>query len=195
MKDNKEYIIKKELKLRGFTEFSIKRFLKEPDKIIKDSYRKYYLYDLKRVIEVENNEEFKVWFYKNKNKREILKQKKTEYNEKQKEINLDIVKSFKVNINLLKENVLKDRAIEHYMVRNEFASVDTSNKSFIDRLCVNYLRHCCTSYERNLYKIFGKNGKNELYRIIKINTLNEISLKYPYLEEEVKNQLKRLDDL
>ena len=195
MKDNKEYIIKKELKLGGFTEFSIKRFLKEPDKIIKDSYRKYYLYDLKRVIEVENNEEFKVWFYKNKNKREILKQKKTEYNEKQKEINLDIVKSFKVNINLLKENVLKDRAIEHYMVRNEFASVDTSNKSFIDRLCVNYLRHCCTSYERNLYKIFGKNGKNELYRIIKINTLNEISLKYPYLEEEVKNQLKRLDDL
>lgn len=195
MKDDKEYIIKKELKLRGFTEFSIKRFLKEPDKIIKDSYRKYYLYDLKRVIEVENNEEFKVWFYKNKNKREILKQKKTEYNEKQKEINLDIVKSFKVNINLLKENVLKDRAIEHYMVRNEFASVDTSNKSFIDRLCVNYLRHCCTSYERNLYKIFGKNGKNELYRIIKINTLNEISLKYPYLEEEVKNQLKRLDDL
>ena len=195
MKDNKEYIIKKELKLRGFTEFSIKRFLKEPDKIIEDSYRKYYLYDLKRVIEVENNEEFKVWFYKNKNKREILKQKKTEYNEKQKEINLDIVKSFKVNINLLKENVLKDRAIEHYMVRNEFASVDTSNKSFIDRLCVNYLRHCCTSYERNLYKIFGKIGKNELYRIIKINTLNEISLKYPYLEEEVKNQLKRLDDL
>lgn len=195
MKDNKEYIIKKELKLRGFTEFSIKRFLKEPDKIIKDSYRKYYLYDLKRVIEVENNEEFKVWFYKNKNKREILKQKKTEYNEKQKEINLDIVKSFKVNINLLKENVLKDRAIEHYMVRNEFASVDTSNKSFIDRLCVNYLRHCCTSYERNLYKIFGKIGKNELYRIIKINTLNEISLKYPYLEEEVKNQLKRLDNL
>ena len=91
--------------------------------------------------------------------------------------------------------MLKDRAIEHYMVRNEFASVDTSNKSFIDRLCVNYLRHCCTSYERNLYKIFGKNGKNELYRIIKINTLNEISLKYPYLEEEVKNQLKRLDDL
>ena len=195
MKDNKEYIIKKELKLRGFTEFSIKRFLKEPDKIIEDSYRKYYLYDLKRVIEVENNEEFKVWFYKNKNKREILKQKKTEYNEKQKEINLDIVKSFKVNINLLKENVLKDKSIEHYMVRNEFASVDTSNKSFIDRLCVNYLRHCCTSYERNLYKIFGKNGKNELYRIIKINTLNEISLKYPYLEEEVKNQLKRLDDL
>ena len=195
MKDNKEYIIKKELKLRGFTEFSIKRFLKEPDKIIEDSYRKYYLYDLKRVIEVENNEEFKVWFYKNKNKREILKQKKTEYNEKQKEINLDIVKSFKVNINLLKENVLKDRAIEHYMVRNEFASVDTSNKSFIDRLCVNYLRHCCTSYERNLYKIFGKIGKNELYRIIKINTLNEISLKYPYLEEEVKNQLNRLDDL
>ena len=98
MKDNKEYIIKKELKLRGFTEFSIKRFLKEPDKIIKDSYRKYYLYDLKRVIEVENNEEFKEWFSKNKNKREILKQKKIEYNEKQKEINLDIVKSFKVNI-------------------------------------------------------------------------------------------------
>ena len=195
MKDNKEYIIKKELKLRGFTEFSIKRFLKEPDKIIKDSYRKYYLYDLKRVIEVENNEEFKEWFSKNKNKREILKQKKIEFNEKQKEINLDIVKSFKVNINLLKEKVLIDRAIEHYMVRNEFASVDTSNKSFIDRLCVNYLRHCCTSYERNLDKIFGKIGKNELYRIIKINTLNEISLKYPYLEEEVKNQLKRLDDL
>ena len=47
MKDNKEYIIKKELKLRGFTEFSIKSFLKEPDKIVKDSYMKYYLYDLK----------------------------------------------------------------------------------------------------------------------------------------------------
>ena len=54
---------------------------------------------------------------------------------------------------------------------------------------------CCTSYERNLDKIFGKIGKNELYRVIKINTLNEIALKYPYLEEEVKNQLKRLDDL
>lgn len=52
MKDNKEYIIKKELKLRGFTEFSIKRFLKEPDKIIKDSYRKYYLCDLKRVSQL-----------------------------------------------------------------------------------------------------------------------------------------------
>lgn len=195
MKDNKEYIIKKELKLRGFTEFSIKSFLKEPDKIVKDSYMKYYLYDLKRVIEVENSQEFKEWFFKNKNKRETLKQKKIEYNEKQKEINLDIVKDFKVNINILKEKILIDKAIEHYMARNEFSSVDTANKSFVDRICVNYLRHCCTSYERNLDKIFGKIGKNELYRIIKINTLNEIALKYPYLEEEVKNQLKRLDVL
>ena len=195
MKDNKEYIIKKELKLRGFTEFSIKKFLKDPDKIVKDSYMKYYLYDLKRVIEVEHSEEFKEWFSKNQNKREILKQKKKEYNEKQKEINLDTVKTFKVNINLLKEKVLIDKAIEHYMARNEFSSVDTANKSFVDRICVNYLRHCCTSYERNLDKIFGKIGKNELYRVIKINTLNEIALKYPYLEEEVKNQLKRLDDL
>lgn len=61
-----------------------------------------------------------------------------------------------------------------------------------ERICVNYLRHCETSYEQKLGRIFGKTGGRDAYYEIKDKILDEISSKYPWLMEECFRQSMKM---
>ena len=188
----KDSFTQKELLERGWTKKSIEMFLGSPDKVMKILYGKCYLYNIDRVEKSEQSSEFNTWFEKNKVKREKLKNKQLERCDKLRKENLNKVESLNIKVELLENDKLVDLAVKHYLNRNEFSDVNTNNKEFVDRICVNYLRHCCSSYDRQLEKIFGKVGVSQLYVIVKTKVLEEIRKNYPHLSCEVDNQILRL---
>lgn len=188
----KDSYTQKELLERGWTKKSIEMFLGSPDKIVKILYGKCHLYNIVRVEKLEQSNEFKTWFEKNKVKREKLKSKQLERCDILRKENLKKVESLNIKVKLFENDKLVDFAVKHYQSRNEYSHVDTNNREFLDRICVNYLRHCCSSYEWQLEKIFGKVGVSQLYVIVKTKVLEEIRKNYPHLSGEVDNQILRL---
>ena len=69
-----------------------------------------------------------------------------------------------------------------------------SDADFLDRITVNFLRHCWTKYENELAEIAGKVGAPEAYVTIKQMVLDEITEQYPWLAAECDRQLSRLYD-
>lgn len=64
-RDEKNYLSKKAIKDRGWTEGAIKKFLGEPDKLAKNkrsSRTKVHLYLEDRVVSMESTEEWKEWY-------------------------------------------------------------------------------------------------------------------------------------
>ena len=86
------------------------------------------------------------------------------------------------------------KAIEHYNNRQiemeNYGNVATKNSDpeFLKRISVNFLRHCCSSYEYELDKIYGKIGRAEAYIIIKNKILDTIANNYNYLAKEAYRQ-------
>ena len=64
----------------------------------------------------------------------------------------------------------------------EPADPTASDKDFLHRITTNYLRHECTSYENELYKLFGKTGVNEAHDILQRRINDEIRRVYPQLK-------------
>lgn len=62
-------------------------------------------------------------------------------------------------------------------------------KEAVERWMVNFVRHRLCQYDGGLMDIFGKVGKRELYRRLKIETLKKISDVYPELKDECDRQI------
>lgn len=62
----------------------------------------------------------------------------------------------------------------------------------IERMCVNFLRHCGTKYESELAKIAGKTGAKDAYYCIKQQVLDAIEIQYDWLAEECRRQTEQL---
>jgi hypothetical protein len=62
---------------------------------------------------------------------------------------------------------------------------------FRDRICVNYLRHSATSYDRLLRMIEGRVGKDEARQILRRKVYTAIAEAYPYLKDEAERQIER----
>jgi hypothetical protein len=65
---------------------------------------------------------------------------------------------------------------------------ENSDQDFLDRICVNYLRHELTRYERHLEEIAGKVGTGEAYLEMKDKVLDAIAEAYPELGMECLKQ-------
>lgn len=70
------------------------------------------------------------------------------------------------------------------------ASID-SDPAFLDRITVNYIRHCLTNYEAALYARFGKVGVDDAADMIRSMINSAIARTYPYLARECKRQKAR----
>jgi len=64
----------------------------------------------------------------------------------------------------------------------------------LQRIAVNYLRHCLTHYEDMLYSVSGNFGADRIRITIKSKILNVIAEAYPYLKEECISQGGEIDD-
>ena len=58
-----------------------------------------------------------------------------------------------------------------------------SDADFLRRITTNYLRHECSNYEQQLYKLFGKTGVHEAHDILQKRINEEIKRIYPQLKQ------------
>lgn len=193
MKDNKkEFITKTMLKERGWTDSLIKEFLPEPHKTSQNTYYRsappICLYKILIVKKIEKTKKFSIKFEKaQKRKRSAQKAVETKLNKLKK-----YVEEVDINVPKMSKNKLIKSAIKHYnemQEEREYLGLKTcgqiasknSDQDFLNRITVNYIRHCLTIYEEELNVISGKIGVWEGYVDIKEKVFDEISNVYPWL--------------
>lgn len=198
IKEEVKFITKAGLKVRGWTDLLIRTFLPEPHETADNpKYRcasPMCLYKVLVVEQIESSDEFKAKSIKvEKRKQGARKAVETKLAKLHKHLD-----TLKFKVNKLSEEKLLKRAIHHYNeMQNERAyagfnhsdSIDkSSDKEFLNRVQVNYLRHCMTSYEDKLNEISGCVGFGDGYFIIREKIFNEIASVYPYLAKECQRQ-------
>lgn len=184
---------------RGWTEAGIRRFLITPDKTVPNPHYSrsadMKLYSLTRVESIETSTEYILFCEINKKR----KQGAANAVRTKKEKLLRRVAGWDIYIprqNLT--DVIQD-AISSYNGRVVDRSDDgfiyepaslNSDKEFLYRITVNFLRHRCSPYERKLVEIAGKVGTKEAYILLNQNIFKKISELYPELQAECDRQLE-----
>ena len=94
-----------------------------------------------------------------------------------------------IEVPVMELEVLIEAARRNFYSLRYSSDVTLSN----ERMCVNFLRHCGTKYERELRKLAGKTGKGDAYYEIKEKVLDEIAFTYEWLAEECHRQQQEMD--
>lgn len=189
-----EYFSVSGLKHRGWTEGKIKLWLKDADKLVDNPhYRcapKSKLYESKRVLKFEKRKIFKEWFENSKNKREKISLKQKEIHNNKKEELIKYINNLNIEIEVFSEKELYERAIYHYndlwffrenYEKTIYQKYYELEKSFLNRITINMLRHNYSYYEEELSGLFGKSGKEDCYELLKEKVNNKIYEIYPFL--------------
>lgn len=188
-KIEKRFYTKSELKERGWTDASIKKFLGDPDETIVNPRYKcaapMCLYIIERVDLEENKDEFKKFKEKSEKRSKSLK---NVADKKRKEV-LDYLDKLIINIPKMKYNKLVNKACDSYnswnCFRDDFRpATKDSDEKFLKRICTNYLRHNCSIYEKELEKLFGKVGVQEGHVFLYNKINDKIRELYPELKED-----------
>jgi hypothetical protein len=99
------------------------------------------------------------------------------------------VSSIEVNVPRLPRADLIRRACDSYNAwSQDFRATPGSSPEFLDRICVNYLRHELTDYERALESLYGQVGRADARDIIREKVYNAIADAYPDLAAECRRQ-------
>jgi len=186
-----ELVCKSELiELRGWTKALIEKFLGVPDETkVNHRYRKsapIQLFSLDRVKTMESNSLFVEALDKSEKRRKSVRG--TARDKLKEKTSL-----LKINLKVLDEQVLLDRALKNFndfkMEREDYRFADkTSGKTFLDRICVNFIRHNLTSYDQDIEDLFGQQEKDYGLLLLRNKIIKEISKAYPYLREECIRQ-------
>jgi hypothetical protein len=184
---------------RGWTDAAIVKFLKAPDKEVPNPYYRksppMKLYSLERVEAVEKSTEYQEFYTHNKTRRDAsAKAVKTKREKLLKQVARweiyihprhleEVVRDAVTTFNSYRP----DRSDEGFSY--EPARTD-SDKEFLNRITVNFLRHQCTPYERRLDDITGKVGTREAYILLNECIYRRISELYPELKPECNRQLE-----
>lgn len=189
------YLCKTDLKNRGWTDKLIKTFLPEPDE---ERINPYYasadmvkLFLLEKVEAIEKSPEFIVLQDGTRKRREAAKKAAAT----KRDTLMKYINSLEISIPKLAEEELVQCACDHYNLlqqernRQYISARPNSDKSFLQRIMVNYLRHEMSNYEYELERIAGKTGKMEAYDELRAKILHEIGEQYPDLFNECVDQM------
>ena len=183
------YITPSKLKSeRDWTTGAIKKFLGDPDSTkpnpIFKSAAPMQLYNMNRVINIENNPDFKLWQDKYLERKLNLKSAAKKSVKTKTENTIQQTKEIKIkfpHFNSRKE--LIEMASDHYenlwQQRGDYDRTvsPTAPHNFIKRITLNYLRHSCTNYDQLVSGIHGCTGIHEaisqLHNRIKQAAINE----------------------
>ena len=201
----KQLISRTALKERGWTDAAIKKFSSGPDATAPNPHYKsaapVQLYDLARIKRIEKTKLFLIWREKSVKRQAAAKRAvETKLQKLIAEVESWVIelpdKSFKA---------VRDEAIKSYnerqktrMATQDFwgnydwqgASVDSSD-DFLERIIVNYIRHRLTHYHDKLVMMFGKVGKDQGYLVLFKKICLAISVKWPELAHEAKDQYRQ----
>jgi hypothetical protein len=193
-----EYLITRDLRAMGWTDGRIRSFLPEPDATRANPYYQsaapVKLYSARRVRRIEATKTFRVAREKAEGRKAGAAKAvatKREWMDRH-------VEEIEIAVPVLPRDELIRRACANYnsLARSErtdsYAS-PSSDPEFLARICVNYLRHCLTDYERELALIRGLVATAEGYTRIKERVLDAIAERYDWLADECDEQILRAD--
>ena len=156
------------------------------------------LYAMARVLAAESEESFIAQKLKAESRSKTMK---NVANLKKQEL-LEQIAHMTFRIKVIPEESLLKNAIRSYndfhemigMERNNFSfdyATPKSDKTFLERIEVNYIRHNLTQYDTALETMAGRIGVHEAVVKIKFMILDAISEKYPYLSAACTLQKNR----
>ena len=194
--DRGDCLNKSELKARGWTDSLIGRFLGDPDRQVPNprgrSGSEIKLF-LRTRVEAQ---EASVEFQQAKSISTLRSQAGRKRSiEKQAEL-LKRIEKISFSVPEMEWEELIRRACENYNALHNGDShfvqaTPNSASEFLDRICVNYLRHVLSTYEREMAAVAGKVGANEARYLIRGRIVDAISDTYPELGSACNDQLKR----
>lgn len=192
-KPKQQYLTTTVLKERGWTDGMIRKFLGEPDTTKVNPHYKcaapMKLYDLKRVERTERRKAFLA----EKEASEQRKQSAAKGVATKREKSIQFARTVEIHVPTMGYDEVLKRACHSYNEWHQYdrrgyyndyftpADVD-SDPDFLRRISTNYLRHECTSYEQQLYKLFGKTGVHDAHDILQQRINDEICRIYPQLK-------------
>ena len=178
-----EFLTKQQIKDRGWTDSTIQKLLGEPDETKRNpvdrSGSPMKLWRRVRVIEVEQSEAWKQWFEDSRSLREKSSEAAKARSEAMREQLIQEAIS-KLKVEKYAEdtqNSITDEACEHWWVLKvdsgeidgltAMPSRELSEKSFLDRITRNYLRHEQTNYDALCRSLAGKIGRDAAYEALR----------------------------
>lgn len=198
----KDFFNKVELKERGWSERMVLEILKEPDETRENpKYRSgspTQLFLCDRVKQAEESEQFKEEIKIVERRRATGKAAAN----KRREQTLAEVDAIPIVVPQIDAGVLIENACDNYNDYKSFCreygydyefapASPSSDEAFLQRICVNYLRHRCTEYEQRLEETYRKIGAVDAKRRIRERIYRAIAAAYPAFAEECKQQMER----
>lgn len=184
MNNRKEYITKSEL-LTKWTNSIIEKHFPQCSMEKPNPYNRkgstIKLYDAREVERIEKTQSFKDDMEK------AMKRRIASLERADKKRNELITKAnaIKINIPNYEKNKLIKDACNHYNDHNGYANYNiatpSSDETFLKRITINYLRHQCTSYDKELDNFFNNVGVQEAHDILKERINKAIKEKYEWL--------------
>lgn len=138
------------------------------------------LYDIGKVMRIESTQSFKEDFEK------VYKHKlagKEKARRKREEL-IMYANGVQINIPDYEKDKLIKKACDHYNSWNEnayYSATPSSDLLFLKRICINYLRHQCTCYDRELKNFYGKVGVKGAHNVLQTRINEAIKQKYEWL--------------
>ena len=188
------YFVKSELKQRGWTDGLVKRLLGNPDQQKRNPFypskSPMRLYEMRRVERAEGTTEFieaqKSLGRRRQSARRAVETKLAKLRTK--------IAGITFHVPRMERGVLEAKACEHYndraMERGNFdlRADQGCGRVFLDRITVNFVRHCMTKYDGVLDRLAGTVGIDEEYEAIRERVLDCIAQAYPRLADECQRQ-------
>ena len=191
-----DYFNKSDLKDYGWTDALIRKFLGKADMLTANPrYRRaapQQLYRIDRVTRAEQSEEYQLELDRTA-KRRVARLAVTETLMRK---TLEQVEQLVVIVELVEKEKLIQLACESYnrrqAARRSVPAVEPatpeSDAGFLQRICVNYIRHHRTVYHGLLATVRGKIGVQQAAHEIRCQVLTAIAEKYPDLAAECVRQ-------
>lgn len=193
-----KYLTSRDLRARGWTIGLIKKYLPNPCKKQTFRWGERFFYSEKRVLHIESQEYF-ARAQKKAAQKSLSASERIAVRRAQRLNFLENEMPVRVTVLPLDE-VVRD-AIDSYNVfhayKSQFRDYDflpasqSSSKSFLDRITVNYIRHNLTKYEAMLFNNCGKLARAETEPIIRRRVFRAVADAYPDLRNECFEQMKR----
>jgi hypothetical protein len=144
------------------------------------------LYDIEKVRRIESTDAFKADYAK------VLKRKVAalERAKKKRQELMTYANGVQIEIPTMEKDKLIEKACYHYNSwkewkeggwDGEWRATPSCDESFLKRITVNYLRHECTCYDKELQKFIKKIGKNEAHDVLQKRINEAIIQKYEWL--------------
>lgn len=191
------YLNKKQLKERGWSQQMINHFLDKPDDVQRlGRYCEEHLFFIPRIERIETTDEFNSAHEKYLTRRNAGKLAA----KKQAEERITSAETMPICIVRVPIEQLLEDAIDHFNSRRRWRRYEddysfpntadqNSDREFLQRIQVNYIRHELTSYDSKLLAQRGRIGGNDAVPIIRRRVFFEISYAYPHLESECFRQM------